>query len=160
MSSLSRCQIAGRAPKALPVNRLAEIMMLFSALLVFGLAHLYLQFNLNALQGETHQLQSLQNTLQSEVKALMGKTQALKRPERLFEYARLELGMVPYRETERAVLEIPREVYTRYELARATPTEALGAGESQDFSRGVWFGKLSERVGLISQALAGETKRN
>jgi hypothetical protein len=156
MSRMSRCKDSDRVPRALPLTALIKVVMVFSVLLIFGLAHLHLQFSLNALASETNQLQSLQSTLQSEVRALRGKTQALKRPERLFEYAKLELGMVPYRETERDVLRIPRDVFTRYEVARAT--QAGNEGESQEFSRGAWLNELSERVGLLSQALASEMR--
>lgn len=159
MSSLSRCTAAGRTPKALPIKTLVEVIMIFAVIMTFGIAHLYLRFSLNAVQTETNYLQSLQGTLQSEVKALQGKTEALKRPERLFEYAHLELGMVPYGTSEREMLRVPKDIFTRYEMARASQETMLASAGAPAGSRARWLEKLSERFGLISQALAGETEK-
>lgn len=157
MSSLSRCKTTRRAPKALPAGALLRTMAIFLALLLFGLAHLHLRFSLNQMQSETGQVQAAVAALRSEVNALQGKTQALKRPQRLFDYARLELGMTPYATTERQTLAMPREIAMRYELARA----ARGAaGEAEADPKAVWLEKLSERLGLIGEAQARPTRAN
>lgn len=154
MSSLSRCAIARETPKVLPPATLFKVILFFAVLLLFGLAHLSLRFHLNKLLVETGRLQSAQSTLSNEVKMLQGKSEALKHPKRLNEYGRLELGMVPYRKDEqKTIVQIRKDVYARYELARA----ALGAGHAPAAaSDSPWIEKLSDRVGLINQALAGE----
>jgi len=153
----TRCAPAGRAPKPLPVRNLVAVTLLFGALLCFGLGHLTLRFSLSDLRIETIRLQGVQDNLLSEINALRGQNEALKRPERLYEYARLELGMIPYRTAEREVFQMPMDVYQRYELARVSPGATL-PGAPDSAAGALWLERLSERFGLISQALAGEKK--
>lgn len=159
MSSLTRCTVHGHLPKPLPAPTLLKALVVFTALLAFGLTHLYLRFSLAELSRETIGLQSLQATLMSENNALRGRTEALKRPERLMEYAKVELGMVPYRATERETHRISARIYDRYEVARASEDRLLLTGGQPGQPRDLWIEKLSERFGLISQALASEAKK-
>jgi len=153
LSRFSRCTITGRSPKALPVRTLLRVIAIFVGLLGFGLAHLYLRFNTNELRAETIRLQSLQGTLLSEINAVRSQNETLKRPENLFDYARVELGMVPYRTIERDVLAMPENVYQRYEIARAAGRGPAGDRNQPEM---FWVARLSEQFGLISQALAKE----
>jgi hypothetical protein len=164
MSSLTRCTHAGRAPRPLPLSALLKVLVVFSAALVFGAAHLALRFKLDVIEAETNQLQSLAGTLTSEVKALQGKNEALKQPDHLYQYASAELGMVPYRASERSVLRLNQAVYARYASPEATSQwmaraggEAAPAAAAKDNS---FFERLSERLGLLGQAQAAETTQH
>lgn len=157
MSMFTRCTTTGHAAKPLPMKNMIGVTVFFGALLCFGLGHLYLRFSLSDLRAETIRLQAVQGNLLSEINALRGQNEALKRPERLYEYAHAELGMVPYRVADREVLAMSKDVYQRYELARAVQGPAL-TGAPEDAAGALWLERLSERFGLISQALAGEKK--
>jgi hypothetical protein len=143
-------------PKVMPAVTLLKVLVVFGVALAFGIAHLSLRFQLNKIELETGRLQSLQGTLASEVKALEGRTAALKNTKWLTEYGCQELGMVPYRQDgEKVVVRMRQDVHERYELARAS---LAGKAESAPapYSRTLWIEKLGDRVGLIGDALAGE----
>lgn len=159
MSRFSRCTIAGYVPKPLSARTMVRVLACFTALLCFGLAHLYLRFSLSQQRVETTRLQALRQTLGSEINALRGRNEALKRPDRLLEYARLELGMVPYHAARRQVFRMPEATYKRYELARVNQGRRLPSDfSSQSPAGAVWLDRISERFGLISQAIAGEDR--
>lgn len=158
MSSLSRCTAAHDAPKALPPLALIKVMAVMAVLLSFGLAHLALRFHLSQIQRETSQLQRLQGDLASEVKGLQGQTEELKHPKRLYDYGTAELGMAPVSPNEaKRTLKMNREVYQRYELARAS-LDARNGAPAAEANDGAWLEKFGDRLGLISQAVAGEKK--
>lgn len=155
MSSLSRCTTAHEAPKVLPPLTLLKVIVVMAVLLSFGLAHLSLRFHLSKILRETNQLQMLQSTLASEVKALQGHAAALTQDKRLLEYGRYELGMVPYRtDSEPKTLRVSDDVYHRYEVARANLGDSKAP--ARQGSEGQWLDKFSDRIGLIGQAVAGE----
>lgn len=156
--AFSRNITVAPTPKVLPPLTLLQVVVVVGILLSCSLAHLALRFQLGAVRRETNQLQALQSTLASEVKGLQGRTAALTQDKKLIEYARNELGMVPYRpEIERKVVVVRPDVNRRYELARAEsqatrrPAAAVAGAEP-------WFDKYSDRLGLISQAVARERK--
>lgn len=154
MSNISRCAIIHETPWVLSPIALIQVVGVAAVLLTLGVAHLSLRFHLTRIQRETSQLQMRESDLSSEVKALQGKTESLKNPKRLFEYARLELGMVPSRpDEEKRVLRVPDDVYSRYLLARAEldgRTGPVRTGES------AWYEKVGNRLDFISKAVAGD----
>ncbi|MCL5269549.1 MAG: hypothetical protein M1457_03095 [bacterium] len=159
MSSLTRCTAVDHAPRALPAPRLLKIMVVLAVALVFGLAHLHLRFSLNELRSETIRLQSLQETLRSNINALRGETGALKRSEQLYNYASNELGMVPYKIENRVNYVIPEEIYARYAMARAAHDPATDDRIEFADSQARWLEALSDRIGLIGMSMAGQTSK-
>lgn len=157
MSSLSRCAADRKCPPVLPIGPALKLMMVFAVLLAFAVAHLHLRFSLDDLQGETIRLQSYRNTLLSEVRAIESQNEALKQSERLADFARHELGMVPSNPARREMLEVPENLYAGYALARATHrTSRAGEIDMAQAPAVDWMGNLGEKVGLIGEALAQE----
>lgn len=158
MSSISKCSVSYETPWVMPPAALAKAMVVAGVLLALGVAHLSLRFHLARLQRETSTLQARQGVLASDVKALQGRTESLKNPQRLFEYARLELGMVPTRQdAEKRIVQVSDEAFKSFELARAEFDGRLEPVRKGGTSAGeAWYEKVSDRLGLIGQAVAGE----
>ena len=147
-----------RAPKPLPLATILRIGAALGILLIFGLAHLGLRFQLHQTQLETNRMQVAQSKLTSAIKALRAETEALKQPEALVSYARGELNMDYYVTSERETIRMPAEIHTRYAMARtALEDRQLAAGRSELERQGeMWLGIVSERIGFVNTAVAGE----
>jgi hypothetical protein len=137
------------------LGAILRIVTILTVVMGFSLAHLHLRFSLNRVRAEEIRLQTLQGTLVSDLNALRGETESLKRPERLYDFARGELGMVEYNPAQRQTLRMPEDVYSRYAMARAAGERDLAA-HGQPRQAEVWLQAMGDQIGLIGQALARE----
>jgi len=142
--------------RLVPFSALMRVLFALGLLLLFALGHLHLRFMLDGVRRDAIRLQTTHDQLTSENNALRGELEALKQPERLFEFARAELGMMPYGE-ERVEIRMPEEIYTRYAMAR---TKAGGPAQPPlsptAIQAALWLERLGERVGWAPAAQAGE----
>lgn len=157
MSRFTRCKDVGKMPRALRGRTILRTMMTLGFVLVFALGHMHLRFSLDQLEHETIQLQQTESALLSEINALKGTNETLKHPRELFDYARHELGMAPYDQTRREVVQIPADLHARYAVARATYQRQPANRSELALERElVWLDTLGERMGLLSQAQASD----
>jgi cell division protein FtsL len=141
---------------------LLRLLVIFAVALGFAVAHLHLRFSLNRALIETQRLQELSGTLTNDIDELRVQTGKLTEPARLYEYAKSDLEMVAYNPAQHETIRIPEKISTLYAMARAQDaSRAEPASQTAPAgSRGAWMQALSERVGLIGEALARGTERN
>ena len=141
----------------MPFGLALRIVMVLAVVAGFWIGHLHLRFNLDTMQAETLRLQNVESMLHSDINAMRSANETLKQPERLYDYARQELGMIALAPAQRETLRMPEEIYTRYALALSEASSSMLA--DRPFAPGdQWVSRLGRRVGLLRQAEAAEGK--
>jgi len=140
---------------AVPLKVALKIVLVLSVTGLFWSAHLYLRFGVDQFRAETVRMQHDESLLQRELGAMRSENEALKQPERLYDYARNKLGMVAIGPDQRKTLRIPDEVSERYALARVPLTPPVASANP---SAAGWIDSLGDRVRLSRQAQAAITR--
>ncbi len=153
MSTLSRCYSSPAPRSDGSAGGILAVLTIAVLFLLFGLAHLRMQFAVKDLQRETGSLQSAKMDLKSKINALRNEVEAQKQGAKLLEYASAELGMVKYPPTEWEKIRVSDSMATRF-----SGSLEVAHGDAEEGPKVSLAESLASRIGIAGQAFAGVIK--
>ncbi len=152
MSKLSPVRQNPQAKQAfLAPGLVVRTTSLIISMFLFGMAHIHLQFQITRMNNEMVPLQDQQQLLLSSINELRHENEALQNPSGLYDYAVDELKLEACAPDRRQVIKFDRRTYMRYALHSGRQRSGI-----DNHGHLEWFQNLSEQMGWISRAEAGD----
>lgn len=153
MSKISRCKQKHTAPSKISLGLIGRVVLVLVIVLGAALAQLHLQFSIDRMNASMVPMNELEGELQSRVNNLEKEYKSLSQATRL--WAAAEEFNLTRSDPRREVLEIDRETYMRYAMARQVMEREVVPGDSIGESRVAWLSEFGRR--FVSDAYAGTT---